>query len=94
MDEDTIITGCEDGLVRGIGVHPNKVLSVVFKTSESADKALPIQKVAISGDKTLGGAIYENNVGFYNLKYVKERDKLIKGKTEKAPDAFYDNLQS
>lgn len=29
LDEDTILTGCEDGLVRAVGVHPNGILAIV-----------------------------------------------------------------
>ena len=28
-DEDTIITGCEDGLIRAVSVLPNKIISIL-----------------------------------------------------------------
>jgi len=31
-DDDTIITGCEDGLVRAISVLPNKILAILGDT--------------------------------------------------------------
>jgi hypothetical protein len=29
FDEDTIITGCEDGLVRAVSILPNRILAIV-----------------------------------------------------------------
>ncbi len=94
MDDETIITGCEDGLVRAIGVHPNKILSVLHGVADNADKASPIQRVAVSCDALLGAAISESTVSFFNLKYVKERDKSAKGRPEPVPDPFFGGLQS
>ena len=73
-------------------MHPNKILCVLFGMGETSGKAMPIQKVAISYDKLLGGAIYENSIGFYNLKYVKEREKETEEKMEQSSNPFFDNL--
>jgi len=96
IDEDTIITGCEDGLVRAISVHPNKILCVLYGMTEDKEKALPIQKVAVSGDKKLGGAIFENKIAFYNIGYVANRDKSVPKpiKMETTNDTFFDNLSN
>jgi WD40 repeat protein len=29
FDEDTIITGCEDGLVRAVSILPNRILAII-----------------------------------------------------------------
>jgi len=91
MDEDTIITGCEDGLIRAIGVHPNKILSTPYRMGEGQS----IQRVAISGDKGLGGVISENTISFFDLRSVRDRDKLThKVHKEKESDPFFDNLMN
>jgi hypothetical protein len=44
FDEDTLLTGCQDGLIRIIGVLPNKMLGVV---GEHGD--YPVERLALSG---------------------------------------------
>ena len=51
-DEDTVITGCEDGLIRAVSVLPNKILSIISDPLD-ADDGFHIQKVALSHDKCL-----------------------------------------
>lgn len=29
IDESTLLTGCEDGKLRGVSIYPNKILSVI-----------------------------------------------------------------
>uniref|UniRef100_A0A7S3J288 Uncharacterized protein n=1 Tax=Euplotes harpa TaxID=151035 RepID=A0A7S3J288_9SPIT len=48
-DEDTLITGCDDGYVRAISLLPNKVISVINSDIDAED-CLPISKVAVKGD--------------------------------------------
>eukprot|EP00826_Nyctotherus_ovalis_P055401 TRINITY_DN7351_c0_g1_i1.p1 TRINITY_DN7351_c0_g1~~TRINITY_DN7351_c0_g1_i1.p1 ORF type:complete len:325 (+),score=65.45 TRINITY_DN7351_c0_g1_i1:212-1186(+) len=93
VDEDTVVTGCDDGLVRAISVHPNKILSVLYRVSEDQENVSSIQRVAVSGDKALGGVISENQIAFFNLAYVRDRDKTKhKISKEKESDPFFDNL--
>ena len=44
FDEDTLLTGCQDGLIRIIGVLPNQMLGVV---GEHGD--YPVERLALSG---------------------------------------------
>jgi len=41
-DEDTIITGCEDGLIRAVSVLPNKILAILGDTIDQADNIFHI----------------------------------------------------
>lgn len=52
-DEDTVITGCEDGLIRAISVLPNKILSILGDPLDANDEVFHIQKVTLSYDKLL-----------------------------------------
>lgn len=52
-DEDTVITGCEDGLIRAVSVLPNKIISIISDPLDAQDDGFHIQKVALSYDKTL-----------------------------------------
>lgn len=52
-DEDTIITGCEDGLIRAVSVLPNKILAILGDTIDQEDTIFHIQKVTLSHDKNL-----------------------------------------
>lgn len=44
FDEDTVLTGCHDGLIRVISVLPNKMLGVVGEHGE-----FPVEALALSG---------------------------------------------
>jgi len=37
-DENTVITGSEDGLLRAVGVHPNKILSILTESLDPEDE--------------------------------------------------------
>ena len=44
FDEDTVLSGCQDGLIRVIGILPNKMLGVVGEHGE-----YPVERLALSG---------------------------------------------
>ena len=50
FDEDTIITGCEDGLIRAVSVLPNKILAVLGDPIDVDDEQFHIQRLSISHD--------------------------------------------
>jgi WD40 repeat protein len=52
-DEDTIITGCEDGLIRALSVLPNKIISILGDPMDAEDEVFHISKVTLSHDKKL-----------------------------------------
>ena len=53
FDEDTIITGGEDGLVRAVSVLPNRVLAILGDPLDIAEdnSSFPIKKVSLSHDR-------------------------------------------
>ena len=50
-DEDTVITGCEDGLIRAVSVLPNKIAAILGDPLDTDEEVFGIQKVSISHDK-------------------------------------------
>lgn len=52
-DEDTIITGCEDGLIRAVSVLPNKIISILGDPLDAGEEIFHIQRVTLSHDKKL-----------------------------------------
>jgi len=51
-DEDTVITGSEDGLIRAVSVLPNKIVAVLSDPIDN-DEVFHIQRVTLSHDKML-----------------------------------------
>ena len=51
FDEDTVITGCEDGLIRAVSVLPNKIVSILGDPLDTEDEVFHIQKLSLSYDK-------------------------------------------
>ena len=49
FDEDTVITGSEDGMVRAVSVHPNKILSIINSDVDIED-LVPISAMSLSHD--------------------------------------------
>ena len=52
-DDDIIITGCEDGLIRAVSVLPNKIIAILGDPLDSGEEVFHIQKVSLSHDKNL-----------------------------------------
>ena len=52
-DENTVITGGEDGLIRAVGVLPNRILAILGDPLDTEDEVFEIQKVTLSHCKTL-----------------------------------------
>ncbi|CDW71936.1 wd repeat-containing protein 55 [Stylonychia lemnae] len=50
-DEDTIITGSEDGLIRAVSVLPNKIIAILSDPTDQDEDVFHIQRVALSHDK-------------------------------------------
>mmetsp|Transcript_18482 Transcript_18482/g.31636 ORF Transcript_18482/g.31636 Transcript_18482/m.31636 type:complete len:299 (+) Transcript_18482:239-1135(+) len=50
-DDDTVITGCEDGLIRAVSVLPNKIISILGDPLDTEDEVFHIQKLSLSHDR-------------------------------------------
>ncbi|KAH7423648.1 hypothetical protein KP509_12G066400 [Ceratopteris richardii] len=87
FDEDTIMTGSSDGLIRLISILPNKMVGVI---GEHAD--FPIERLALNSDKSiLGSASHDHNVKLWDIKYLLEEDKLEhEGESPKAKESSDD----
>eukprot|EP00033_Pygsuia_biforma_P000937 GCRY01001079.1.p1 GENE.GCRY01001079.1~~GCRY01001079.1.p1 ORF type:complete len:381 (+),score=100.40 GCRY01001079.1:133-1275(+) len=69
IDEDTLLTGSSDGLVRAIQIHPNKLIGVL------AMYDFPIEKLGLSQDnKYLATSTHDNCIHFANIGYLFEDD--------------------
>eukprot|EP00899_Mesostigma_viride_P008768 jgi/Mesvir1/17893/Mv12963-RA.1 len=71
VDEDTIITGSSDGLIRIVSVLPNKMLGIIGEHAE-----YPIERLAISPDRAfLASASHDNSVKIWDIAFLQEKDE-------------------
>ncbi len=71
VDDDTVITGSSDGLLRIVSVMPNKLLGVVG--DHGGD--FPIEAISMSFNKgLLASASHDNRIKFWNINYLFEED--------------------
>lgn len=68
IDEDTIITGSGDGILRVVNIHPNKILGVIGEHGGE----LPIKSLRKSGDNRFLGSISDTSLKFWNLELFYE----------------------
>jgi hypothetical protein len=79
FDEDTVITGSSDGVLRVLSVLPNKLLGVV---GEHAD--MPLERLALSGDhRVLASTSHDNAVKLWDLSCLHDDS----GDEEEEPEA-------
>jgi len=63
VDENTIVTGSSDGIIRVCGILPNKLLGVIGEHGN-----FPIERIRLSPDnKHLGSCSHDNTVKFWHL---------------------------
>jgi len=66
LDEDTVITGSSDGLIRIMQLYPNKLLGVVGDHDE-----FPIEKIGISFDRQLlASCSHDSTVQFWDVGFL------------------------
>eukprot|EP00897_Mesotaenium_endlicherianum_P002095 jgi/Mesen1/1913/ME000143S00957 len=83
VDEDTIVTGSSDGLIRIVSILPNKMLGIV---GEHAD--YPIERLAFSHDrKTLASASHDKTLKLWNVAYLTEDANSDDDNNDDADDA-------
>ena len=82
---DTMITGSSDGMLRLVGVHPNKVLGLVGDHDD-----MPVERLAIDhSSDVLGSCSHDNSVRLWDIAYLRELRydaKGIKGQRRKGED--------
>jgi WD repeat-containing protein 55 len=70
VDDDTIITGSSDGLIRLLTIKPNKLVGILGEHSD-----FPIECLAWSRDKRLlASASHDNTVKFWDTGYLFDED--------------------
>jgi len=66
LDEDTVLTGSSDGLIRVMQIYPNKLLGVIGDHDE-----FPIEKIAMSHDRALvASCSHDNTVQFWDIQFL------------------------
>jgi WD repeat-containing protein 55 len=76
IDENTVITGSEDGYIRGVSVGPNKVLNYLGNHADG-DDVEPVCKMSLSYDKKFVATIsHDNWVKFHNISGFVEGRKI------------------
>jgi WD40 repeat protein len=71
VDEDTLLTGSSDGIIRIVTILPNKMIGVI---GEHAD--FPVERLAFSHDRNiLGSASHDNTVKLWDVRYLHEVDE-------------------
>jgi WD40 repeat protein len=70
VDDNTVITGCGDGIIRIVSILPNKILGVISAQSEE----LPITAMSLSHDKKYLAACVDTSVQFWNVSMIFDDD--------------------
>ncbi len=79
LDENTLITGAEDGFVRGVSVYPNQIVATLGQHEENQN--FPIQRLSISHCRNfLASCSHDDSIKFYDISdFVKKRDSTQSG---------------
>eukprot|EP00003_Mantamonas_plastica_P011464 TRINITY_DN2118_c2_g1_i2.p1 TRINITY_DN2118_c2_g1~~TRINITY_DN2118_c2_g1_i2.p1 ORF type:complete len:321 (+),score=134.19 TRINITY_DN2118_c2_g1_i2:419-1381(+) len=65
-DDDVVIVGSSDGLIRAISIHPNSVMGVI---GEHPD--FPVERMSLSGDGLfVASCSHDMTVKFWNIDYL------------------------
>jgi len=78
IDENTILTGSDDGFLRGVSIYPNSILSVLGTHADDVKESFPIEKLAISRCKNFAASIsHDMGIKFYDIsKFVRKREGM------------------
>ena len=75
-DDDTLITGCEDGLIRAVSVLPNKIVAILGDPLDNEEEVFHIQKVSLSYDKMfVASCTLDDMVKIIDVSNLKHRIK-------------------
>ena len=100
VDEDTLLTGSSDGLVRVVSIHPDKLLGVLEQEDRSkrstivhqGGEGFPIEKLQFNSNRHIVGSIsHDNHIRLYNARVLDDSyddegdDDDEKGEDSKMP---------
>lgn len=71
IDDDAVITGCGDGVLRIVGIFPNKILGVVGEHPGD----FPIRSLRKTYDNKFLGSIADNSLRFWNIEMFYNEDE-------------------
>jgi len=83
VDEDTLLTGASDGLIRVVQIHPDKLLGILGDHG-----GLPIEKLEFNADRSFVGSVtHDNLIRLWDARvlkdsfnddgdYIKEKDDM------------------
>ncbi|KAL0212478.1 hypothetical protein RCL1_006104 [Eukaryota sp. TZLM3-RCL] len=84
IDEDTILTASDDGIIRVVSVLPNKLLGVIGEHGQ-----FPIEQMSLSFDKSvLASCSHDNTVKLWDLSIFNGEDEETNGGEEKEEGFF------
>jgi len=70
IDEDTLISGSSDGLLRLVQIHPNKFLGLLGDHDD-----FPVEDIQFSHDKRLLGSLsYDNSIRLWDSSILLDED--------------------
>ena len=71
VDENMVLTGSSDGIIRLVNVHPNRLLGAIGDHDE-----YPIERLVVSHDKrTLASCSHDNTVKLWDIGYFWDEDE-------------------
>ncbi|KAJ7556750.1 hypothetical protein O6H91_05G096700 [Diphasiastrum complanatum] len=66
VDEDTILTGSSDGIIRVVSILPNKMIGLIGEHSE-----FPVERLAFSHDRAILGSVsHDNSLKLWDVRYL------------------------
>ena len=79
IDDDTLVTGSSDGLIRLVTVAPNKLVGII---GEHGDEDDPVERLAWSRDRSIIASTgHDDTVRFWDVAYLFEDDEDDDGGT-------------
>jgi WD repeat-containing protein 55 len=69
VDEDTLLTGSSDGLIRVVSIHPDKLIGVLGDSHEG----FPIEKLQFTADRSYVGSVtHDNYIRLWDARVLQE----------------------